>query len=47
MIKDNRRQGHSGWAVLPYCLLTLVFVSVGPLLYLVVRGGEREAGPTA
>jgi len=28
--------------VLPYFLLTAVFVSVGPLLYLVVNGGRDE-----
>jgi hypothetical protein len=27
-----------GSEVLPYCLLTLLFVSIGPLLYLVVHG---------
>ncbi|TKJ84259.1 DUF2834 domain-containing protein [Pseudomonas koreensis] len=38
MIKDARSHGQSVWSVLPYLLLTAVFVSVGPLLYLVVRG---------
>lgn len=38
MIKDARTRGQSAWSVLPYLLLTAFFVSVGPLLYLVVRG---------
>jgi len=38
MYKDARGRGQSGWSVLPYLLLTAVFVSAGPLLYLVVRG---------
>ncbi|MHC8407231.1 DUF2834 domain-containing protein [Pseudomonas sp. TMB3-21] len=43
MYRDARKRGHSGWSVLPYLLITAVFVSVGPLLYLVVRGWrERE-----
>ncbi|MBV4485076.1 DUF2834 domain-containing protein [Pseudomonas sp. SWRI153] len=38
MVKDARARGRSAWSVMPYLLLTAVFVSVGPLLYLVVRG---------
>ena len=38
MFKDARKRGQSGWSVVPYLLLTAVFVSIGPLLYLVVRG---------
>lgn len=38
MYRDARKRGQSGWSVLPYLLITAVFVSVGPLLYLVVRG---------
>lgn len=38
MYKDARTRGQSDWSVVPYLLLTAVFVSVGPLLYLVVRG---------
>lgn len=38
MYKDARKRGQSGWSVLPYLVITAVFVSVGPLLYLVVRG---------
>ncbi|MHC8326835.1 DUF2834 domain-containing protein [Pseudomonas sp. LB1P83] len=38
MYKDARKRGQSGLSVIPYLLITAVFVSVGPLLYLVVRG---------
>jgi hypothetical protein len=38
MYRDARKRGQSAWAVAPYLLITAVFVSVGPLLYLVVRG---------
>jgi hypothetical protein len=38
MVKDAKSRGQSFWSVLPYLLLTAVFVSIGPLLYLVVRG---------
>lgn len=38
MWRDAQRHGRLGRSVLPYCLLTLVFVSIGPLLYLVVHG---------
>jgi len=45
MAKDNRSRGGSLIGLLPYLILTAVFVSVGPLLYLVVKGfnGERQA----
>lgn len=44
MVRDNRLRGGSTRALLPYLLLTAVFVSVGPLLYLAVRGlaGEQR-----
>jgi hypothetical protein len=38
MYRDARKRGQSGWSVVPYLLITAIFVSVGPLLYLVVRG---------
>ncbi|QHF45176.1 DUF2834 domain-containing protein [Pseudomonas sp. S35] len=38
MYRDARGRGRSVLSVLPYFLLTAVFVSVGPLLYIVVRG---------
>lgn len=44
MWRDARGSGRSGMSVLPYCLLTLLFISAGPLLYLVVHGfrGQRS-----
>ncbi|VVM79242.1 DUF2834 domain-containing protein [Pseudomonas fluorescens] len=38
MYRDVRKRGRSGLAVVPYLMITAVFVSIGPLLYLVVRG---------
>ena len=35
---SRRRVGQQGW--LPYLLLTALFVSIGPLLYLVVNGRQ-------
>ena len=42
MVKDARARGMSVWSVVPYLLLTAVFVSIGPLLYLVVRGVREK-----
>jgi hypothetical protein len=42
MYRDTRRRGRSVASVVPYVLLTVVFVSVGPLLYLVVKGFRDE-----
>ncbi|WP_095054920.1 DUF2834 domain-containing protein [Pseudomonas sp. Irchel s3b2] len=42
MYQDARKRGQSGWSVIPYLLVTAIFVSVGPLLYLVVRGLQRR-----
>ncbi|WP_236200977.1 DUF2834 domain-containing protein [Pseudomonas pseudonitroreducens] len=44
MVKDARSRGDSSSSVLPYLLLTLVFVSLGPLLYIVVKGSKRKGG---
>ena len=41
MYRDARTRGRSLAGVLPYWLLTVVFVSVGPLLYIVVNGFAR------
>ncbi|MCF4980145.1 DUF2834 domain-containing protein [Pseudomonas gessardii] len=41
MYRDARAKGRSLASVLPYWLLTAVFVSVGPLLYIVVNGFAR------
>jgi hypothetical protein len=42
MYKDARQRGQSGLSVVPYLVVTAVFVSVGPLLYLVVRGLQER-----
>jgi hypothetical protein len=49
MYKDARQRGQSGLSVVPYLLLTAIFVSVGPLLYLVVRGlqGRKSSDEAA
>lgn len=38
MVNDARSRGDSLPRVLPYLLLTLVFASIGPLLYIAVKG---------
>lgn len=38
MTRDARARGKTLVSVLPYILLTMVFVSIGPLLYIVVNG---------
>ncbi|AVE04092.1 DUF2834 domain-containing protein [Pseudomonas palleroniana] len=42
MYRDTRARGRSVIGVLPYFLLTAVFVSMGPLLYIVVNGYRDE-----
>ncbi|WP_339525124.1 DUF2834 domain-containing protein [Pseudomonas sp. EL_65y_Pfl2_R96] len=42
MINDSRLRGHSLLGVLPYLLITLIFVSIGPLLYIVFKGGVGQ-----
>jgi len=37
MYQDNKESGKSIMYFFPFALLTLVFVSVGPLLYLVLK----------
>ncbi|RWU17138.1 DUF2834 domain-containing protein [Pseudomonas alkylphenolica] len=44
MLQDARSRGVTTLSVLPYLLVTVVFVSIGPLLYLVVRGLRSSAG---
>jgi hypothetical protein len=44
MFRDARERG---WNALPYALVTLVFGSCGPLLYLIRRAGAEERRPTA
>ncbi|UUY07087.1 DUF2834 domain-containing protein [Pseudomonas sp. J452] len=45
MYRDNQSRKLPLRAVLPYMVLTAVFVSVGPLLYLVVRGFSPKPKP--
>ncbi|WP_300634220.1 DUF2834 domain-containing protein [Pseudomonas sp.] len=42
MYRDARGRGRSLMSVVPYFVLTAVFVSVGPLLYIVVNGFRRR-----
>ncbi|MNG28309.1 hypothetical protein D3C84_1135570 [compost metagenome] len=42
MYSDARKRGQSALSVIPYLLLTAIFVSIGPLLYLVVRGLQER-----
>ncbi|HBX57545.1 DUF2834 domain-containing protein [Pseudomonas sp. UBA2684] len=44
MYHDNKASGRSSAAILPYLLITAVFVSVGPLLYLSVKGLRKQRG---
>lgn len=44
MYRDARAKGRSWRSLLPYWLLTAVFVSLGPLLYLVVEGFRAPCG---
>lgn len=41
MYRDARGRGRSVVSLIPYFVLTAVFVSVGPLLYIVVKGFSR------
>ena len=43
MYQDAKSRGKGLGYLIPFFILTAVFVSAGPLLYLVLRGG-REAG---
>ena len=47
MVQDNRGRGKPALAVAPYLLLTLVFVSIGPLLYLVLRNPRKSKATSA
>lgn len=38
MYRDARAKGRSLGSLVPYFLLTTVFVSIGPLLYIVING---------
>ncbi len=38
MYHDNRRRGRSWLRVFPYFAITSIFISIGPLLYIVING---------
>lgn len=42
MYRDSRSKGKSFASLLPYLLITVFFVSIGPLLYIVVNGFTRK-----
>lgn len=44
MYQDNKARNKPLIAVAPYLVITAIFVSVGPLLYLVVKGFSKENG---
>ena len=46
MYKDTRSKGRSFTSLLPYFLITAIFVSIGPLLYIVVNGFGRQSPVT-
>jgi len=46
MYRDNRDKGNKVTSVLPYFLITAFFVSIGPLLYLVVNAVKTRRGDT-
>ena len=47
MYHDNKSRKKPFISIAPYILITAVFVSIGPLLYLVVRGFSKEPGAGA
>lgn len=44
MYHDNKSRGKSFISVMPYLFITVVFVSIGPLFYLVVKGFSKQGG---
>ncbi|MBL4729343.1 MAG: DUF2834 domain-containing protein [Gammaproteobacteria bacterium] len=42
MYFDNKSSGKGAISVLPYFLLTAIFASIGPLLYIVVKGFKND-----
>ena len=42
MYQDINRRGKGVKYWVPFALITLVFVSIGPLLYLVIRPNDQE-----
>lgn len=43
MYHDNQSRGKSFASVAPYFLITAIFVCIGPLLYLVVKGFSKQS----
>ncbi|MCI8208801.1 hypothetical protein AUC61_04565 [Pseudomonas sp. S25] len=43
MYRDARARGHSTVSLLPYFLITALFLSIGPLLYIVINGFSRAS----
>jgi hypothetical protein len=43
MYRDNQARGRTLVSLLPYFALTAIFASIGPLLYLVMRGSAERA----
>lgn len=46
MYRDTRSKGRSFTSLLPYLLITAIFVSIGPLLYIVINGFGRQSPVT-
>lgn len=42
MYQDNKSRNKPFISIVPYFAITAVFVSIGPLLYLVVKGFSKE-----
>jgi hypothetical protein len=47
MYQDNKSRKKPFIAIVPYIAITAIFVSIGPLLYLVVKGFSKEQGAGA
>ncbi|MDH1470237.1 DUF2834 domain-containing protein [Shewanella sp. GD03713] len=47
MYQDNKSRKKPFIIIVPYIAITAVFVSIGPLLYLVVKGFSKEQGAGA
>ncbi|MGQ7956824.1 DUF2834 domain-containing protein [Pseudomonas sp. SP16.1] len=47
MYQDNKSRNKPFIAIVPYIAITAVFASIGPLLYLVVKGFSKEQGSVA
>ena len=45
MYQDAKARGKSTTYVLPYLAVTAIFVSIGPLLYIIVKAVSKEGVP--